>query len=258
MAILKVPLSFRRVFGVFEQLDSKIKHYLSAQTPPYLFELSFARLESDFESGSNKGLVGNMLALLWVSRKGLSETELTEMLGVAAAVWAPLFIALSEAIVSKSGYLAFFHDYMRQAVESRSILSFILGFLSSKRRPFCRYLKRTNSYVAYNNKLIQYFASYPDVQRRMEEVSQPPFSFFIAFVLVTTSLVGAVSDGEELAVDAARSVHRQGEQLQAPLHQRAQVRPLPLLALRCLQWRCPWYRYLFTFLLIEYNVCYFV
>lgn len=62
---------YLRVFGVFEQLDSRIQHYLTADSPPRLFELAFARLESDFETQS-KGLVGNLLALLWVSRKGLT------------------------------------------------------------------------------------------------------------------------------------------------------------------------------------------
>jgi len=38
-----------RVFGVFEQLEQRIEHYLTANTPPALFELVFGRLEQDFE-----------------------------------------------------------------------------------------------------------------------------------------------------------------------------------------------------------------
>ena len=70
-----------RVFGVFEQLDSKIANYLTATNPPELFNLVFTRLEADFPapkeagglkiSGFNGGLVGTIMALLWVSRRGM-------------------------------------------------------------------------------------------------------------------------------------------------------------------------------------------
>ena len=47
-----------------------------------LFELVFARLEKDFEK-TRAGLVGDALALLWVSRRGLSESELVGILEVS-------------------------------------------------------------------------------------------------------------------------------------------------------------------------------
>lgn len=83
---------------------------------------------------------------------GLSETEITEVLGINSSTWSPLFIAMTEMVVSKSGSLTFFHDYMRQAVEQR-------------------YLKPRNEYNAYRDKLVAHFsAPGRDQQRRLEEV----------------------------------------------------------------------------------------
>lgn len=76
-----------RVFGVFEQLDSKIENYLTARTPPELFNLVFTRLEADFPipsnnnnkmSASDGGMVGAIMALLWVSRRGNFFLTLTQ------------------------------------------------------------------------------------------------------------------------------------------------------------------------------------
>jgi hypothetical protein len=41
------------------------------------------------------------------------------MLKMNHATWSPLFLSLEEALVSRSGFFTFFHDYMRQAVEAR-------------------------------------------------------------------------------------------------------------------------------------------
>jgi len=64
-----------RVFGVFEQLDSRIDHYLTANTPPELFNLVFTRLQEDFapkdKNFGEAGLIGNIMGLLWVSRRGM-------------------------------------------------------------------------------------------------------------------------------------------------------------------------------------------
>jgi hypothetical protein len=120
------------VFGVYEGLDAKISHYLTARTPPDLFNLVFSRLESDFETknagssapppihhfsrGSScqstehssppswrcwskggkslQGLVGDVLSLIWVSRRGLTESELLDILNIPHSLWSPLHLAM--------------------------------------------------------------------------------------------------------------------------------------------------------------------
>jgi len=103
-----------RVFGTFEQLTPKIKHYLTAKDPSSLFQHVFSRLESELEPQTRIGLIGDVLSLIIASRKGLTESELLAILNLTPALWSPVYLALEESLVSRSGYLAFFHDYMRQ------------------------------------------------------------------------------------------------------------------------------------------------
>jgi hypothetical protein len=66
-----------------------------------LFQLVFKRLEKDFESPRAPKMVSCVLALMWVSRRGFTETELVAILGVTYAAWSPFYLAMSEFIVSK-------------------------------------------------------------------------------------------------------------------------------------------------------------
>lgn len=120
---LQTLLEELRVFGVYEELDTRIEHYLKAKTADGLFALVLERLETDYEKERN-GLVRQVTSLIWASRRGLSETELLELLGtpenpMPRAFWSPLYLALEESLVSRSGLLTFFHNFLRQAVELR-------------------------------------------------------------------------------------------------------------------------------------------
>jgi len=120
---LRTLLEELRVFGVFEALDARIDHYLKATTVDRLFALVLERLEADYEK-EKPGLVRDVTALIWASRRGLSETELLELLGtpdnpMPRAFWSPLCLALEDSLVRRSGLLTFFHDFLRQAVAER-------------------------------------------------------------------------------------------------------------------------------------------
>jgi nephrocystin-3 len=116
---LRTLLEELRVFGIHEELDKKINHYLKAKTVDDLFELVLERLESDYErEEETKGLVKNAMSLVWASRRGLSETELLELLSMPRAIWSPLYLALEESLVTRSGLLNFFHDFLRKAAEN--------------------------------------------------------------------------------------------------------------------------------------------
>eukprot|EP01125_Pyxidicula_operculata_P016146 TRINITY_DN552_c0_g1_i1.p1 TRINITY_DN552_c0_g1~~TRINITY_DN552_c0_g1_i1.p1 ORF type:complete len:1462 (+),score=367.44 TRINITY_DN552_c0_g1_i1:741-5126(+) len=148
---LRTLLEELRVFGVFEELEKKIQNYLSAQSPPQLFELVFARLETEFHS-KHKGLVSDVLGSLWVSRRGLTESELLSVLSIPQNVWSPFLISINEMIANRSGFLSFFHDYMRQAVQQR-------------------YLSSDSNKLTYRTKLITYFnRTEIEISRRVEEV----------------------------------------------------------------------------------------
>lgn len=120
---LRSLLEELRVFGAYEELDANISYYLKAETIDALFAIILARLEKDYERES-PGLVRKVMSLLWASRNGLAENELLEMLGsesspMPQAHWSPLYLALLESLVNRSGLLTFFHDFLRQAVENR-------------------------------------------------------------------------------------------------------------------------------------------
>jgi len=128
---LRVLLDELRVHG---DLSGVIGHYLQAKEPEALFGLVLARLEQDYET-EFPGLVGKLMSLLWVSRKGLSEIELRDLLGSRDAplnnrLWSPLYLAIEHALVNHGGLLNFFHDYLRKAVEHRYIRAPIIKRVS--------------------------------------------------------------------------------------------------------------------------------
>jgi tetratricopeptide (TPR) repeat protein len=120
---LRVLLDELQQFGEHERLGERIAYYLGARDIPALYGLVLGRCEDDYER-NRPGLVRCAMTLLWAARRGLSETELLEMLGedggpLPGAYWSPLFLALEQSLLSRGGLIGFFHDYLRQAVESR-------------------------------------------------------------------------------------------------------------------------------------------
>ncbi len=120
---LRALLEELRVFGVHEQLDPRIDHYLAAPTVPALYTNVLKRYERDYER-HRPGLVRDAMSLLWAGRRGLTEAELLELLGsdgepLPQAHWAPLYLAAEGSLVSRAGLIGFSHDYLRQAVRDR-------------------------------------------------------------------------------------------------------------------------------------------
>ncbi|MCK4943271.1 MAG: DUF4062 domain-containing protein, partial [Candidatus Aminicenantes bacterium] len=122
---LNALLEELRVFGIYERLDERIDFYLESKDIPELYEKILSRYEEDYEA-ERPGLIKDSMGLLWASRHGLSETELFELLSTAGnplprAVWSPLFLAVEQSLVNRSGLLTFFHEYFRQAIENRYV-----------------------------------------------------------------------------------------------------------------------------------------
>jgi hypothetical protein len=64
-----------------------------------------------------------LLELLEVYEILLLYTFFPQTTKVSHAVWSPVHLALEDSIISRSGLFSFFHDYMRQAVETRYLLN---------------------------------------------------------------------------------------------------------------------------------------
>ncbi|XP_071175248.1 uncharacterized protein [Mytilus edulis] len=139
---LKSLLDEVRMYGSFRTLTEKIQEYLSADTPQDLFAKILDRLEEDFEKGDNarKHLVRDTTTALWCANKGMSESEIVELLDVTSAVWSPFYLSLYENLVNRNGLLNFFHDHLRQAVEKK--------YLSDAEAKRNGYLRLANFFVS--------------------------------------------------------------------------------------------------------------
>ncbi len=120
---LRALLEELRIFGVHENLDRVIEHYISSKSVPELFEKVLKRLERDCEP-EWPGLIEDAMTFIWASRRGLSEEELLELLGAGGnplprAQWIQFYTAVEKLIVSRSGFITFVHNYIREAIQHR-------------------------------------------------------------------------------------------------------------------------------------------
>ena len=152
---LKTLLEELRVFGQHEKLDQRIDHYLEAETVPVLYQKVLTRYEEDYELDC-PGLVQKSMSFLWAARRGLSESELLDLLGtdgepLPQAYWSPLYLAADGSLVNRGGLLGFSHNYLRQAVEER-------------------YLPTALEQKAAHEKLANYFSKRELSQRKINEL----------------------------------------------------------------------------------------
>ena len=112
---LRVLLEELRQCGRYETLAEQLNGYLKAKAIDDLYELVLERLEAD----GNGGNVCKVMTAIWASRAGLSEEELLAITGLAPLQWAPIDLALEQALGRNGNRLVFDHDYLRKAVEDR-------------------------------------------------------------------------------------------------------------------------------------------
>jgi tetratricopeptide (TPR) repeat protein len=152
---LRVLLEELRLWGEYETLDEAMDRYLGAEGVADLYERILARYEADYER-DRPGLVRDAMSLLWAARRGLSEAELLELLGTGgeplpSAHFSPLYLAVEQSLVSRSGLLGFSHSYLREAVTER-------------------YLPRGEERGAAHLRLADYFEGRDPGVRRLEEL----------------------------------------------------------------------------------------
>lgn len=117
-------------------LEEKVTMFLRAPDAAALFGQVIVMVEEDFEDTS---VVSDFLTCLYVSRSGLSETEIEEMLGIESTIWSRLHEALAPSLITRCGLITFLHEGLKQAVGARFFKSSV---------------DRLNAY----QKLINYFS----------------------------------------------------------------------------------------------------
>jgi len=163
-----------------EELNSLSDYYLTAQDTQKIFEKLIIRLEKDFNlttPGTNN-LVRNTLCLLWASHSGLSENELTELLGtphnpLPAAIWSPFYLSIKNHLINRIGLLVFFHDSFRQAVETVYLKSD--GERLKTHRQIAEYLKKQGSLPRQISELPWHLATLNDWAELSTLLSQQEF-----------------------------------------------------------------------------------
>jgi nephrocystin-3 len=106
-----------RLFGVHEELQKRLDHYLASETIDDLFERVLERVEKD----CGKKQVKAAMTAIWASRAGLSETEILGIAQLTPVAWATMRHMLDEALLETNGRIAFAHDYLRIAVRDRHL-----------------------------------------------------------------------------------------------------------------------------------------
>lgn len=107
-----------RMRGNFLELSSLIQGYLACGDARALFDMILGAWEKDF----GRDLVSKTMGLLYVSKSGLQDRELSETVGVKTALqWALFKSALQWALLDKNGLLHFSHLYLRKAVKQRYV-----------------------------------------------------------------------------------------------------------------------------------------
>jgi len=121
---LRVVLDELRLRARHENLASSLDKMLQAKNPVELYVQVLKNLEEFDKDRPN--LVREAMGYLAAARRGLTESELLQLLSMADSpatnplprhLWSPLYLALEDSLVSRNGQLGFFHDYLRQAVE---------------------------------------------------------------------------------------------------------------------------------------------
>ena len=138
---LKTLLDEIRLLGNFENLQKDISNYLSAKNVVELFLKIFMRLEKDYR----ENLTREVLSLLYVSRDGLSEDNLMEIINqnstkkLTRLEFSPLFLAIEEHLIDRGGLYGFFHGFIVEAVKKRYLYSDKL--IDAERRKIADYFE---------------------------------------------------------------------------------------------------------------------
>ncbi len=105
-----------RIFGSFEGLEGHIKKLLSGNEIDDLFEQVLFRLETHH---GREG-VEAVLSAICLSRSGLPEDELLEISGLKyQARWAPIRLALADALNNSMGRVRCAQGYLSKAIRDR-------------------------------------------------------------------------------------------------------------------------------------------
>ncbi|XP_070181286.1 TPR repeat-containing protein DDB_G0287407-like [Littorina saxatilis] len=155
---LKIVISELCSFGNFRLLDSKISSLMEATNVAGLFEQFLVRLEEDYNGQKEtiKTLIPKVMCGLTLTKKGLTETEIREMLDVPSAAWSPVYFSIKDFILDHSGLLTLAFQELREAVHRRYMstkkekdqyLRIMIAYFQKQRKLFAASVNLENAAV---------------------------------------------------------------------------------------------------------------
>lgn len=165
--ILKTILDELVSFGNYKLLDQKINSYLTATSETDFFQ----RLLASYEQVYGSAMVKDIFCLIYVSRCGLAENELLDLLALKKSyLWSEFYCAVGFHFNTKNVLVSFSHMYLRQAIAKHYMSN---GDWEQKcRERLIDYFRKENSMRAKEELMFQYrqMEQYDDL---FKIVSQP-------------------------------------------------------------------------------------
>ena len=109
-----------------------------------------SRMFDQLEERSGRDVIGEIMALIWGARKGMSAPELLDLSGISSTLLDGFLASAGHYLVEQDGLWSFSHHRVRKSVERR-------------------YLPERGTQVAIHRRLARYFASGPATLRRADE-----------------------------------------------------------------------------------------
>lgn len=105
-----------RMFGNFDKFDSQIDERLAFNDIESLFDFFLVNIESLFKKDD---MVKDMLSIIAVSRRGLTETEILNITKIPGLYWSQLSNCMSIYLITINGIVRFSSPFMHNAVKNR-------------------------------------------------------------------------------------------------------------------------------------------
>lgn len=135
-------------YGQYEHLSEKIKRYIGLQSVEEFYSL----ILQDYENEFGAIIIKDILCLLYISEKGLTESELIDITGIRPIIWSQFFCSFRRNLIITDGRIVFAHEHIYRAVSNN-------------------YLFNENK-TKYHKRLLEYFLTRPSFRAKSEVMYQ--------------------------------------------------------------------------------------
>ena len=149
--ILKTLLNELISFGSYAHLDNRIDYYLSANSYGDFYNRVLERVEKEYSG--DQDLAKRTLSQIYLSKEGLSESEIIEMNHFREIDWRLFYCSFYNFFISRKGLLTFSDKMMAQAVCQRY------------------HLDNSSDVFEHRELILEYFQHKPDNKRKTLELT---------------------------------------------------------------------------------------